>query len=229
VRLFCTIGVQSAVQTLLPHVERANGLAVAVEWGTAPMLVKRIQAGERADVMILNRAGIDSMIAAGRIAAGSDVALASSGVAIAVRSGARHPDISTEAALVQTLLDARAISYSNPAAGGASGIYFAGLLERLGIAEQVNAKNKYPPPGGFCGEFVASGEVEFAIQQVPELLHVKGIEIVGELPDGLNLITSFAGGVDVASADASGGRALLAFLRTAEARATFRAKGLTPA
>jgi molybdate transport system substrate-binding protein len=228
-RLFCTIGVQSAVQPLLPDFERTNGIAVAVEWGTAPMLVKRIQAGERADVMILNRAGIDGMIAEGRIAAGSVVAIASSGVAIAVRLGAPKPDISTEGALVKTLLAARAISYSNPAAGGASGIYFAKLLERLGIADRVNAKNKYPPPGGFCGEFVASGEVELAIQQVPELLHVKGIEIVGELPDGLNLITGFAGGVDATSADASAGKALLAFLRTAEARATFRAKGLTPA
>jgi molybdate transport system substrate-binding protein len=221
-KVFCTIVVKGAVESLVPA-------SLEIEWGTAPMLVKRIQAGEHADVMILNRAGIDTMIKEGRIAAGSDVNLAGSGVAIAVKTGAVHPDISSEAALVKTLLAARATSYSNPAAGGASGIYFAKLLERLGIADKVNPKNKYPPPGGFCGEFLVTGEVELAIQQVPELLHVKGIEIVGPLPGDLNLITTFAGGVDVDSKHAKAGNDLLAFLRPPEAIDAFRAKGLTPA
>jgi len=106
------------------------------------MLVKRLQGGETADVLILNRAGIDTMNRKGRTLAGSAVTLASS--AIAIKAGARKPDISTPASLKQTLPDARSISYTDPAAGGASGIYFAKALERMGIAEEINAKTRFP-------------------------------------------------------------------------------------
>ena len=115
----------------------------AVTWGTAPMLVARIEAGERADVLILSRAGIDTLRKQGKILSGTDVTLAGSGVAMAVKADAPKPDISTPAALKQTLLKAKSIAYSEPSAGGASGVYFAKLLERLGVAGQMKPKIKY--------------------------------------------------------------------------------------
>ncbi|WP_422003168.1 molybdate ABC transporter substrate-binding protein [Reyranella sp.] len=227
--VFSTIAVQSALEALLPAFETESGRRLDLAWNTAPALVNRLQAGERADVMILNRAGMDTMLREGRVRAGTDVTLASSATAIAVRAGAPHPDISTPEALRRSLLAARAISYSDPAAGGASGIYFAKLLERWGIAAEINAKTKFPPPAGLCGAFLATGEADLAVQQKPELLQVPGLEIVGPLPGDLHMVTVFVGAVDAASEDAAAGQVLVDFLRSPPAVDTFRAMGLDPA
>lgn len=227
-KVYCTIGMQAAVEELLPRLEAASGCTLAFTWATAPMLVRRLQAGERADVMILNRAGIETMIKEGRIAPGSPVKLAGSPVALAVKAGARKPDISTPEALKQTLLAVKSISYTDPAAGGASGVYFAQLLERLGIAREVNAKNTYPPPGGFSGALLLTGEAELAIQQKPELLHIAGIEVIGQLPGDLNMVTVFAGGIETTSSNAAAAKKLIAFLQSQEATSILRSKGLDP-
>jgi molybdate transport system substrate-binding protein len=226
--VYSSIGVRSAAEHLFRIFEKENSCPLAVTWGTAPMLVARIEAGETADVLILSRAGIDALRKRGKIAAGSDVTLAGSGVAIAVKVGAPKPDISTPEALKATLLRAQSIAYSEPSAGGASGVYFAKLLERMGIAEQMKPKTKYPPAGGFSGELLLTGEAELAVQQKPELLHVAGIEIVGFLPGDLNLVTEFAAGIMAGSKNAETGKALIESLRSGEAAAVFRAKGLDP-
>ncbi len=228
-KVYSSIGVRSAAEELFRQFETATGHKLSIVWGTAPMLVKRIENGETADVAILSRAGIDGLKRQGKIAPGSDVTLAGSGVAIAVKAGARKPDISTPEALKATLLAAKSIAYSEPSAGGASGVYFAKLLERLGIAEAMKPKTKYPPPGGFSAALLLTGEAELAVQQKPELLHVAGAEIVGFLPGDLNMVTYFAAGIMPDSKNVNAGTALIAFLRTAEAKAAFRAKGLEPA
>jgi molybdate transport system substrate-binding protein len=243
-KLYSTIGVRGPVEALIPQFETASGdqrdatkldvtkldvTKLAVTWGTAPMLVKRIEGGENPDVVILSRAGIDRLSELGKIAPGSAVALASSGVAIAVKAGARHPDISTPEALTKTLRAATSISYSEPAAGGASGVYFAKLLERMGIAQEMSAKTKYPPAGGFSASLLLTGEAELAVQQKPELLCVPGVEIVGFLPGAFNMVTEFAAGLMADCADAEAGRALVAMLHSPAAAAVFRAKGLDPA
>ncbi len=227
-KVFSTIGVRSAAEELFRHFEAAAGHRLALTWASAAMLIKRIDAGETADVLILNRAGIDAMKAQGKIAPGSDVTLASSGVAIAVRAGAPKPDISTLEALRQTLLAAKSIAYSEPAAGGASGVYFAKLLDRMGIAEAMKPKTKYPPPGGFSGELLLTGEAELAVQQRPELMHVAGTEIVGMLPGDLNLVTEFAAGIMPDSEHPDAAKDLIEMLRTPQAKTAFRAKGLDP-
>src|SRR5580693_3774647 len=227
--VFSTIGVRSAAEQLFAQFDQASGHSLAVTWGTAPMLVKRIEGGDTADVVVLSRAGIDALQKHGKIAPGSGVTLASSGVGIAVKAGAPKPDISTPEALKRTLLHAKSIAYSEPSAGGASGVYFAKLLERMGIAEQMKPKTKYPPPGGFTATLLISGEAELAVQQKPELLHVAGVEIVGMLPGDLNLITAFAAGLMPDGKHANVGKALCGFLRSPAAAAAFRAKGLDPA
>jgi molybdate transport system substrate-binding protein len=226
--IYSSIGVRSAADELFQKFEKTSGHKLAVTWGTAPMLVKRIEGGETSDVLILSRAGIDTLSKQGKIAPGSDVALAGSGVAIAVKAGAPKPDISTPEALKQTLLKAKSIAYSEPSAGGASGVYFAKLLERMGIADQMQAKTKYPPAGGFSAELLLTGEAELAVQQKPELLHVAGTEIVGFLPGDLNMVTEFAAGIMQSSKNAAAASALIKMLQSPEAKAAFRAKGLDP-
>jgi molybdate transport system substrate-binding protein len=129
---------------------------------------------------------------------------------------------------------ARAISYSDPAAGGASGLYFAKLIERLDIADAVNAKTRFPPPAGLCAQFLTTGEVDLALQQKPELLQVPGIEIpgieiLGPLPGDLHMVTAFVAGVAVPSTQVAAGQALIDFLRSPEAAEILRAQGLDPA
>ncbi len=223
-----TIGVRGPVEELVPQFEKASGHTLKMTWGTAPMLVKRIEGGDTADVVILSRAGIDGLSQLGKIAPGSDVTLASSGVALAVKAGAPAPDISTPQALTRALLAVRAISYSEPAAGGASGVYFAKLLERLGIAEAMQPKTKYPPAGGFAARLLLTGEADLAVQQKPELMCVPGTEIIGFLPGDLNMVTVFAAAIMAGSAKVEASKALIAMLQSPQSAAVFRAKGLDP-
>src|SRR3954447_23485889 len=225
-KVFSSIAVQPAVEVLLPDFIRDSGIRPVIDWNTAPAFVKRLQAGETADLLILNRAGMDIMQRDGRILAGSEAALASSPAALAVKAGAPHPDISTGEALKRTLLAARSISYTDPKAGGASGIHFAKVIERMGIAREINAKNRFPPAGGLSGRFLPTGEVEIAIQQIPELKQVAGLSIVGPLPAPYDLVTVFVAGVERASAKVREAKAFLDFLRTPAALAIFREKGL---
>jgi molybdate transport system substrate-binding protein len=224
--VFSTIGVRSAAEQLFAQFDKASGHKLAVTWGTAPMLVKRIEDGDTADVVVLSRAGIDALQKLGKLAAGSVVTLASSGVGIAVKAGAPKPDISTPDALKKTLLDAKSIAYSEPSAGGASGVYFAKLLERMGIAEQMKPKTKYPPPGGFSANLLMTGEAELAVQQKPELLHVAGVEVIGLLPGDLNVVTEFAAAIMTGSKNADAAKSLIKMLQSPEAAAIFRSKGL---
>jgi molybdate transport system substrate-binding protein len=226
--VYSSIGVRSAAEELFRKFEQQTGRRLAVTWGTAPMLVARIEAGERTDVLILSRAGIDTLHKQEKIVSGTDVTLAGSGVAIAIKAGAPKPDISTAEALKQTLVKAKSIAYSEPSAGGASGVYFAKLLERMGIAAQMKAKTKYPPAGGFSAELLLTGEAELAVQQKPELLHVPGVEIVGFLPGDLNMVTEFVAAIMAESKNAETGKALIESLRAPEALAVFRSKGLDP-
>src|SRR5580692_1964366 len=225
--VFSTIGVRSAAEPLFAQFDKGSH-KLTVTWGTAPMLVKRIEDGDSADVVVLSRAGIEALQKQGKLTAGSDVTLASSGVGIAVKAGAPKPDISTPEALKRTLLAAKSIAYSEPSAGGASGVYFAKLLERMGIAEAMKPKTKYPPAGGFSAALLMTGEAELAVQQKPELLQVAGTEIVGFLPGDLNMVTQFAAGTMASSKNAAAAKALIDFLCTAEAKTAFRAKGLEP-
>ena len=147
--VYSTIGVRSAAEDLFRKFENSSGHKLAVTWGTAPMLVKRIEGGESADVLILSRAGMDALVKQGKVTAGSDVALAGSGVAIAVKAGAPKPDISTPDALKQALLNCKTIAYSEPSAGGASGVYFAKLIETDGHRRGDEAEDQISAGGRF--------------------------------------------------------------------------------
>jgi molybdate transport system substrate-binding protein len=225
INVYSTIGVRGALEQLVPEFQKQSRQTLAITWGTAAMLTKRIEAGEVTDVAILTRGNIDSLVKDGKIAAGSDVTLANSAIAVAVKEGTLKPDISTPDALKQALLKAEAIAYSNPASGGASGVYFAKLLDRMGIADAMKAKTKFPPAGGNAASLLIDGEVELAIQQKPELMDVSGVEVVGPLPGDFNHVTAFVAGVSAASKNAEAAKAVLKFLQTPDAVKVFKASG----
>jgi molybdate transport system substrate-binding protein len=229
IKVFSTIGVQSALEELVPKFEKATGHKLNVTWATAALLVKRVQAGETADLYVLVKQSLDALTNDGRATVVADATFASSGMAVVVRKGAPKPDISTPEAYRKTLLAATTIAYSDPAAGGASGVFFAKTLERLGIADQMKAKTKHPPPSGNSAHLVAAGEADLAVQQGPEVMTVAGIEIVGPPPGDLNNITLYSAGVGKESKQTEAASALIMFLHTPEAQAVFKAKGLTPA
>jgi molybdate transport system substrate-binding protein len=228
IKVFSTIGVQSALEELAPKFEQATGHKLNITWAVAAILVKRVQAGESADLYILTKQSLDTLIADDKTAARTDAAFASSGIAVVVKKGSPKPDISTPDAFKQALLNAKAIAYSDPAAGGASGVYIAKLLERLGIADQMKEKTKYPPPSGNAAVLVVNGEAELAIQQEPGVISVAGVDLVGPLPAAINNITGYAAGIGKDSKQTEGAGALIRFLHTPEAAAVFKAKGLTP-
>lgn len=229
IKVFSTIGVQAALEELAPKFEKATGNKLTITWGTAALLVKRVQAGENADLMVLTKQSLDVLAKEGKATADADATFASSGMAMVVKKGAPKPDISTAEAFKQTLLKAKTIAYSNPASGGASGVYLAKLLERMGIADQMKDKTKFPPPSGNAANLVVSGEAELAVQQEPEVMAVSGVDMVGPLPADLNNVTAFSAGLGAGTKEAAAATALMRFLHTPEAAAVFKARGLKPA
>ena len=225
IKVFSTIGVQAALEELTPKFEQASGHKLVITWNTAAVLVKRLQAGEAADVVVLTRASLDTLAKDGKAVA--EPTFASSGMGMVVRKGVAT-DISTPDAFKRALLSAATIAYSDPAHGGASGVYLAKLLERLGIVDEVKGKTRHPPQGGNAAVLVANGEAALAIQQVPEVISVAGVDFVGELPAELNNITAFAAGPVTGTKQEDGAKALVKFLHSGEAAAVFKARGLTP-
>ncbi len=228
IKVYSTIGVKSALEELAPKFEKATGNKLNISWGLISSFTKKAQEGDVPDVLIVSRASIDSLTKDGKIAAGG-VTLGSSIFAFGVKHGAPKPDISTVNAMKKALLSARAIGYTDPAAGGASGVYFAKMIEKLGIASEVKAKSKFPPPAGFVGTLLTSGEVDIAFQTKPELTTTEGVDVVGPPPGDLGQTNVFAAGAGAASKNSEAGKALLKFLTSPEAQTVFRAKGFDPA
>jgi molybdate transport system substrate-binding protein len=166
---------------------------------------------------------LEELITDGAVVAASKVDLARSWVGIAVKAGAPHPDITTEAALRAALLSARSVAYSKI---GASGIYFAELIQRLGIASEINAKATIT--AGFTAERLISGEADLAVQQISELKQVAGIEVVGPIPRELQTAAVFTAGRMTVSAKAEEADALLKYLASPEVAPVLRETGLEP-
>jgi molybdate transport system substrate-binding protein len=221
VKVLSSLAVRAAYSELAPQFESARGCKVETEWMGMVDLRRRMNAGEGADLVIGSAALIDELIHAGKLGAGSRVDIVRSGVGMAVKKGARKPDISSVEAFTRSLRAAGSIVYSS----GPSGVYLAGLFERLGIAAELKERMLQAPPGALVGELAARGEKEIAFQQIPELRQVEGIDIVGPLPPEIQNITVFAGGIPVASKEPENARALLAFLTSPASAAAVRKHG----
>src|SRR5450759_1799638 len=218
----------SEVWTELKPKFEATGHKITLVSLASGAITKKVMEGETADVLFSTTGGIETLAKDGKVVAGTGTAIANSGMGVAVLKGAPKPDISTPEKFKQALINAKAVAYTDPAGGGASGAHFAKVLEQLGIAKEINAKAKLAR-GVPSASFVAKGEADIAIQQIPELLGVQGVELVGPLPGDLQNVTPFAGGVHVSSANPDAGRALIKFLQSPDAIAVIKAKGLDPA
>lgn len=196
------------------HMESVGGVDAA----------QRVQAGEAFDVVCLAAQAIDGLIASGHALAGSKVALMRSSTAVAVPASAALPDISSEAALRQAVLQAPSIGYST----GPSGVALQKLLERWGIAAQVQPRMVQARPGVPVGAMLARGAVALGFQQRSELIHLPGIRVVGDLPAEVAIDTVFAAAVLSRSAHAQAAQQLLAFMAAPAAAAAKRAQGMEP-
>jgi molybdate transport system substrate-binding protein len=210
---------------LFPEFERVTGIRVNPVYDPAEIILQRVAAGETADLAIMGQAAIDKLAEQGKIAPESRRTLARCGVGVGVPSGAPKPDVSTADAFKRALLDAKSIAHTSQ---GASGIHFSKVIERMGIADSVKAK-AVTQPGGLVGELVVAGKATLAIQQIPELMAVAGIDLVGPLPQEFQSISVLTAGIFATSRQAVAAQALLEFLATPASARVFRAKGLEPA
>lgn len=222
-KVFSTSALTELWRELQPKFE-AHGHKLELVLQPSGALAKRIAGGETGDAIVSTAAGVDGLDKGGKIAAGTTRTLASSVMGVAVLKGARKPDITTPEAFKAALLAARSVAYSDPAGGGASGAYFAKVLQDLGIAEAVNAKAKMGR-GIPNAEFVVKGESDIAIQQIPELMTVAGVDIVGPFPAALQNVTGFAAAVLSDSRHPQAAKALVDFLASPETLALLKAKG----
>jgi molybdate transport system substrate-binding protein len=223
VRLLSTLALMGAVRSLAGTYQAELGTRIDADFAPTLGLLDRLRGGEAADVVILTREGLNELASEGTVVADSRVDLARSYVGIAVKAGADHPDIATESTLRATLLGAR-VAYSRI---GASGIFFAQLIERMGIASEIIAKARVIP-SGFTAERLVAGDADLAVQQISELKQVAGVEIVGPIPLHLQSPAVFSGGRLAASKRVVQADELLKYLASPEAAPVLRASGLEP-
>lgn len=220
-----SMATRNVLDELAREYGRLSGQRVVIESVGGIEAARRVEEGEVFDVVVLASDAIDRLAAAGRVAPGSRVDLVHSGVAIAVASGAPRPDIGTEAALREAILSARAIGYST----GPSGSYLLRLFERWGIAGRIAPRIVQAPPGVPVGVLIARGEVELGFQQLSELMHLPGIDVIGALPDDIQITTVFSAAICTASAKREAAQALLSFLASSQVDAVKLRHGMEPA
>ena len=225
IEVLSTQAPQQACRELVAQFEKATGHKVSIDFTGTLNVQKRLAAGESFDLLIMAAPAIDEQISLGRVVAGSRVDLAKSGVGVAVRKGAPKPDIGSAERFRKALLAAKSIGYST----GPSGDYMSGLFEKLGVARQITGKLRRTSSGVFVGALIESGEAEIGFQQTSELLHFRGIDYVGPLPEALQHMTVFSAGIHAGAKHTDAARALVRFLSSPAAAPVMRKHGLEPA
>lgn len=224
-KIISSMATKQVLAELIAQYRQDHALDIQLESVGGVDAAKRVQAGEAFDLVVLAQDAIDKLTAAGRVVDGSRVDIVRSGVAVAVRAGAPRPDIGSEDALKASLLAARTLSYST----GPSGVQLVKLFERWGIADTLKDRIVQAPPGVPVGSLVAKGEAEIGFQQLAELIHLPGIDLLGPLPDAVQITTVFSGGIAGSSQQADAARALLAFFASSAAAAAKQRQGMEPA
>lgn len=223
--LLSSMAAREVLRELAVEYERAGGAPINAQAAGGVDVAKRVQAGEAVDIVVLADAAIDKLIAEGKLLAGSRVDIAKSGIAMAVRVGAKQPDVSTEQAVKQAVQSAATVSYST----GPSGVYLEKLFARWGILETIRDRIVVPPPGVPVGSLVAAGQVELGFQQLSELLNLAGIQVAGTLPPSIQSVTTFSGAIGAKSEQTEACRAVLAFMASDRSAATKHRFGMDSA
>jgi molybdate transport system substrate-binding protein len=205
--------------------ERLTGQPVVVKSVGGVDAARRVENGEGFDFVVLAADVIERLEAAGHVVSASRVDLARSGVAIAVAAGAPRPEVGTEAALCDAVLAARSIGYST----GPSGSHLTRLFERWGIADVVAPRILQAPPGVPVGALVARGDVELGFQQLSELMHLPGIDVIGPMPAEAQIVTVFSAGICTTSAKKDVAKVFLSFLASSQCDRAKLSQGMEPA
>jgi molybdate transport system substrate-binding protein len=209
--------------------ERTSGHKIKLILAPPTEIMRRIVNGESVDV-VMSGATVSNLVQQGKIAPGDRLILARVGIGVAVRAGAAKPDISSVEAFRSTLLAAKSIVYTDPAIGGASGIHFEKVLDRLGIAKEIKAKSILNALAATTpsAEIVARGDAELGIQLISEIVSVPGAELLGPLPGDLQTMTEILAGIVTTASEPDAARALLKFLASPAAAAAIKAAGMEP-
>ena len=218
--VLCAGAASAMIQRIAGEFQHTHGRPVVVTVGTAGQISAKLAAGAQADVVILSAPALDALAAKGGIVAGTRVDLGRTGMAVGVRAGAAVPDISTADALKATLLAAPSVATTDPAAGASSGIYFAGLLQKMGIADAVRPKETLVP-GGFSCDLVAAGKAALCVQNLSEVVPVHGVIVAGSFPAALQNYITYSAAVATNSTAPDDARAFIADA-TSPARAPLR-------
>jgi molybdate transport system substrate-binding protein len=224
IKVLSTQATEEAYRELVPQFEKATGHKVTTVFTGTLNANKRLADGETYDLLIMASDAIDGHLKSGKLAAGSRVDLAKSGVALGVKAGAPKPDIGSVEALKKTVLATKSIGYAT----GPSGIYIVSLFEKLGLTEAVKPKLKQTTSGVFVGTLIASGEAEIGFQQVSELVHFPGVDYVGPLPAEVQRTTTFSSGVIAGAVQADAAKALAAFISAPAAAQAYKKRGMEP-
>jgi molybdate transport system substrate-binding protein len=222
IKMIASNAVREPYGELLPVFEKSTGHKVTVDWGGTVDIVRRVDGGEIADIVIIPAARIDDLIAKGRLASRTD--LVRSGVGVATRAGLPRPDVSSVEALRSTLLAAKSIVLSS----GPSSLYMPTLFQKMGIADAVTPKIIQIAPGLGVGDTLARGEGEIGFTQMSELMSVKGIQYLGPLPASVQFVTVFSGGLHASAPAPDAARTLLKFLTGPEAAPVLKSHGMEP-
>jgi molybdate transport system substrate-binding protein len=230
IKVLSTTAMKTTFDELLPEIERATGKKFVFSYGPSARIKKMVADGEPTDVAITTDEGIADLTKLGRIVPGTQTDIARSAMALAVQKGAARPDISSADKFKAAMLAAKSLGMSNPVGGGQSGANLMKIFERLGIAEAMKGKLTFGPggPAGLIGNFLVRKEVEIGIQQLPELMAVPGIDIIGPLPPDIQATTVFSAGLSTSAASVEAGMALIQFLITPKAAAVIKSKGMEP-
>ena len=223
INVFLTGAARRAYDTLAPQFEKATGHKLVTQSALPPDLIKKMDAGEPFDVIILSY-DVENLVKQGKLAADSRTVFGRIGIGVAVKQGAPKPDFSTVEAFKRSLINAKSIATSGE---GSSGRYVATLLDKLGIADQVKPKIK-SGGAGTSAKLLSQGEVDFAVSGLPPLLGTPNIEWLGYLPAEINNWLPFTGGLSATAKQPEAGRALLKFLTTPAAIAVWKENGLEP-
>ena len=226
-RIFCAGAVRGAMARLTPALEKETGGKLEFTFGAVGTLKKKVEAGERADLLVLSRPALEGLEREGRVQAGSIRELGRVGVGIAVREGARAPSIATSAELAQALVAAASISYGDPAHGDSSGVHFDEVLERLGIKAQLAPRLLLAPSGIAVAELVREGKAELGATQASVIAASPGLALAGLLPPELQRVTTYAYAIASGAASPAAAR-MAAFLATPVARSALDAARITP-
>ena len=217
-------GARAAVVELGAQFERASGHKLAIRFAVNPEVKRKIEAGEAFDVAILNPPVLDDLIRKGKIVPDTRAVIGRSGIGVAVREGAPKPDISSVAAFKRTLLNARSVAFPDE---GASGKYFVGLVDRLGIAAEMKPKMR-PMPAEYNVEVVARGEVELVVVVASRISGAPGVELVGRIPQELQTWIGFTAGVGSATKEPEAARSMIRFFTAPAAAPVLSAMGIEP-